>query len=712
MQLDQPSIIDNEVLDQWRIPFGDWYDQGVDWVANSGEQVLSVIEWPFDKLIALVNDQILLKLPWLVIVIAFFIIGTLLQNVRVGAFSAIALTICGLMGNAYWAETAKTIGFIFVAVLLCVIIGVPVGIAAGRVDAIWLAVRPILDAMQVVHSFVYMLPFIYFFGIGETSATMVTMVFALPPLIRLTNLGIRQVPEDVVEASRAFGQTELNILRDVQLPLARPAIMTGINQTLLLSISMLGIAALMGAGGLAKFMFQALNNQDPALSGSAGLSFFLVAVVLDRITQREGTTKQGTLSRLQAAWRNTKTPEKLLVDGESPVKKQSTPPVNYEPIGAVERTGILVAIGGSVVALVSVFLTWNSDGGWFSSWSRRIDELGSGVAIGRDGKPLLDAAGDQITTDYSGVGFNGLSGHGGSWFGYVIVFAALLVILAGVLVLRSPGRTSRWLNPDGALILSIASVVIMVAYVLSSPAPLSVASGGIGPFIGLAGALIMAVGSFIALRAAPHSPLTPLPFETKLGPIIIAGFAVATLLAAGYSGWTFDTRSDGVIGADIQAQMDELRAEAVDPDTPSKRVTAIANEIGVLKASANISQEIITDGFDAESSKIARGTLIAGILALATAVLSVGIGFKDTSQRWLAGAITMGLGAGVLGVAIGWIGTLARTTDQNVVSGVGVLLTLIAGATLVAAGRPTVNEFRRNRVYEDASAITVEVEVR
>ena len=148
---------------------------------------------------------------------------------------------------------------------LCSLVGIPLGILSGRFDPVWNVVRPVLDGMQVIHSFVFMLPFIFFFSIGEVSATMVTMVFALPPIVRLTNLGIRQVPEDVVEAARSYGATEAKVLTDVQLPLARPAIMTGLNQTLLLAISMLGIAALMGAGGLGRLLFRAINNLDLGL---------------------------------------------------------------------------------------------------------------------------------------------------------------------------------------------------------------------------------------------------------------------------------------------------------------------------------------------------------------------------------------------------------------------------------------------------------------
>jgi len=286
---EDPGFLDNSTLDKWEIPFGEWIDQAVDWIDNNLQTLLDVIEWPFRNLINLVVDDFLEPISWFWVVLGMGLIAAFVRNVKVGVFVAVSLAVCGILGNDYWLETARTIGFIGVAVLLCVIIGIPIGVAAGRVDGLWQVTRPMLDGMQVIHSFVYMLPFIFFWGIGEVSATMVTMIFALPPLIRLTNLGIRQVPDDVVEAARAHGAPEWRVLLDVQLPLARPAIMTGINQTLLLAISMLGIAAIMGAGGLGRLLFRALSNQSVPLGASAGLAFFLVAVVLDRMSQREDT---------------------------------------------------------------------------------------------------------------------------------------------------------------------------------------------------------------------------------------------------------------------------------------------------------------------------------------------------------------------------------------------------------------------------------------
>ena len=297
-------------------PWVQWGDQAVDWIAVNLEWLLRIIEWPFDRLISFLVGDVLEPAPWILVVLAFFVIGTLARNLKVGTFAAVALGLCGILGNNFWLQTARTIGFVGVAVLLCVIVGIPLGVACGRVDGVWRVVRPVLDGMQVIHSFVYMLPFIFFWGIGPVSSTMVTMVFALPPLVRLTNLGVRQVPSDVVEASRAYGAPEWRVLVDVQLPLARSAIATGINQTLLLAISMLGIAAIMGAGGLGLVMLQAITSQEIAKGMASGLAFFLVAVVLDRISQPGDAHSPSLLRRIRLAWAHRRTPEALLAAHE------------------------------------------------------------------------------------------------------------------------------------------------------------------------------------------------------------------------------------------------------------------------------------------------------------------------------------------------------------------------------------------------------------
>jgi len=308
-----PGILDDEVLDEYLIPFGSWIEEAVNWTTLNLGGLLDAIAWPFEFLLESIVDNFLLSIPWLVVVGIMFAIAWLVRNLTVATGTALGLIVCGLLGQEFWVQTARTIGFILVAVIVCVVIGIPLGILSGRFDGVWKVMRPTLDAMQVIHAFVYLLPFVYFWGVGRVSATMATMVFALPPLIRLTNLGIRGVPEDVVEASRAYGATELRVLRDVQLPLARPAIMTGINQTLLLAFSMLGIAAILGAGGLGALLFRALGQQDVNLAAAAGLGFFLLAVILDRISQTEAGSKN-LFSRMSAAWKARSRPEELLSD--------------------------------------------------------------------------------------------------------------------------------------------------------------------------------------------------------------------------------------------------------------------------------------------------------------------------------------------------------------------------------------------------------------
>ncbi|MEZ5219777.1 MAG: ABC transporter permease subunit [Ilumatobacteraceae bacterium] len=216
------GVGDNEVLDEFTIPFGTWTEQAVDWITVNLGWLLDGIKWPFETLLRTIVDDFLLRLPWLIVVAMIFAVAWLVRNLTVAVGSAAGLIVCGLLGNDYWSQTVKTIGFIIVAVSVCVIIGIPIGILAGRFDSVWSVMRPTLDAMQVIHSFVYLLPFVYFWGVGRVSATMATMVFALPPLIRLTNLGIRQVPDDVVEAARAYGAPELRVLADVQLPWPDP----------------------------------------------------------------------------------------------------------------------------------------------------------------------------------------------------------------------------------------------------------------------------------------------------------------------------------------------------------------------------------------------------------------------------------------------------------------------------------------------------------
>lgn len=671
-----PGIWDNKVLDQFEIPFGDWIDQSVDWIDVELDWLLQAIEWPFAQLLSLLVDQVLEKVSWVLVCLAFFILGSLIRNVKVGAGSAIALATCGILGNAYWLETSRTIGYIFVAVLLSVLIGVPVGVMCGRIDPVWKVVRPILDAMQVVHSFVYMLPFIFFFGIGPTSATMVTMVFALPPLIRLTNLGIRQVPEDVVEASRAYGAPEWRVLLDVQLPLARPAIMTGLNQTLLLAISMLGIAALMGAGGLGRLLFRALSNQDVSLASSGGLAFFLVAVVLDRMTQPEDGDSGNLFHRLRLAWNHRSDPEVLIPIPEQRVAPVSAPPSGptLAPVSSTERPWMALTGFGGLLGLISVFLPWTSEASKIGSYGRRVDE------------------------ELLGLTFNGLSASGGSFFGYLVFAASIFVLVSTALTMRSPGVGPRWLTTDGAAIAGFVMLLPTLAYVLaSSPNPVQ-ATTEVGVWVALVGGLLAAGGSAMWVLNAPHTPLHPLSSAVSVGRIIGVGIAVVTLGIASISGWSFDEREDVVFSDELLQEIDGLKQKAVDEP---ENAGAIAAELSSLVASATNRGTIITSGTSGDGPRLGLWTLLFGIAGLGTSLGAAGLFGRDEHREWVWSTLTAGIGAGTAAIAVAWIGTLARSADPNYVSGVGAFLAFLGGMFILASAGPVLKEFRRERIYGD-----------
>ncbi|KPP85968.1 MAG: glycine betaine/proline transport system permease protein [Rhodobacteraceae bacterium HLUCCO07] len=187
-----------------------------------------------------------------------------------------------------WSETMTTLAMILTAVVFCALVGVPLGIAAARSDRFAVILRPVLDIMQTIPPFVYLVPIVMLFGVGMTPGIIATIVFALPPIVRLTNLGLRSVPENLVEAAYAFGATRSQVLWDVQIPLALRTIMAGLNQTLMLALSMAVIAALIGAGGLGLTVYTGLGRLDIGTATEGGIGIVLLAIILDRITQALG----------------------------------------------------------------------------------------------------------------------------------------------------------------------------------------------------------------------------------------------------------------------------------------------------------------------------------------------------------------------------------------------------------------------------------------
>ncbi len=263
-------------------------DDVVSWMTVEGA-------WLFDGLStavthALVNiERVLNWLPWPAVVVGLALLSFAVGRLSLLVFTSLALLSIGFMG--LWSNTLDTIALMVVAVAVAVSIGLPLGVLGARSQVVDNLMRPILDGMQTMPSFVYLLPGILFFGLGKPAGIFATIIYALPPVIRLTNLGIRQVSFETVEAARSFGSSPWQILTKVQIPMALPTIMAGINQTTMMALAMVTIASLVAAGGLGDNVNRALQKNDPGNGLLAGLAIVFLAIIIDRLTQSVARTQ-------------------------------------------------------------------------------------------------------------------------------------------------------------------------------------------------------------------------------------------------------------------------------------------------------------------------------------------------------------------------------------------------------------------------------------
>lgn len=270
-----------EWLTEYKIPVGDWAEAGFDWVRDNADPLLDAISDGMEAMI----DAILwvLQTPNPLIVVAAFVALTwvLQRNWKICVF--VALGFLFILNQDYWEETTESLTLILSACVVCMGIGVPVGILAAHRPRLYAAMRPVLDLMQTLPTFVYLIPAIVFFGIGMVPGLIATVIFVLPAPIRLTYLGVSSTPQSLIEAARAFGANNWQTLYKVELRYAFPQIMAGLNQTIMLSLSMVVIAALVGADGLGVPVVRALNQVNTSLGFESGIVIVVVAIILDRM---------------------------------------------------------------------------------------------------------------------------------------------------------------------------------------------------------------------------------------------------------------------------------------------------------------------------------------------------------------------------------------------------------------------------------------------
>jgi len=273
-----------------KLPVADWIDSFVDWLTTTFEVlfdgVTAVLEFVVNVLVAFFGF-----IPPILLIILLALLAWKLANKKIALFTLIGLLLVDNLG--YWEPMIDTLALVLSSVFFSIVIGIPLGIWASQNSTVRNIVIPILDFMQTMPAFVYLIPAIFFFSIGVVPGVVASVIFAMPPTIRLTILGIQQVPSDITEATESFGSTTSQKLIKVQLPLAMPTILAGINQSIMLALSMVVIAAMVGAPGLGADVYRAVTQIQIGRGFEAGISIVVLAIILDRITQNVGTKKKG-----------------------------------------------------------------------------------------------------------------------------------------------------------------------------------------------------------------------------------------------------------------------------------------------------------------------------------------------------------------------------------------------------------------------------------
>ncbi|MBE7122442.1 ABC transporter permease [Bacillus cereus] len=266
-----------------RIPLGEWVDSFVASLYEHFEGLFQGFSYIIGGFVDLLTNFLTIIPAILMIIILCFLIWYTTRKLSLVIFTLIGLLF--ILNINYWAQTMQTLALVLTSVIISIIIGIPIGILASQNERFSKFLKPTLDFMQTMPAFVYLIPAITFFGVGVVPGIIASVIFAMPPTIRFTDLGIRQVPEDLIEAANAFGSTASQKLFKVQLPLATGTIMAGVNQSIMLSLSMVVTASLVGAPGLGVDVYRSVTQVNIGMGFEAGLAIVVIAIILDRITQ-------------------------------------------------------------------------------------------------------------------------------------------------------------------------------------------------------------------------------------------------------------------------------------------------------------------------------------------------------------------------------------------------------------------------------------------
>ena len=266
----------------YTIPVDDWITESINFIVDNFRPFFQAIGFPIRWILQNI-EWIFTAIPPSIFIIIIGVIAWQLAGKKITIYSILSLTLIGFVD--VWEPAMVSLALVVTAVVFCLIVGIPLGILCAKSDRVERLIRPLLDVMQTLPSFVYLVPVVMLFGIGEVPGVIATIIFAIPPLIRLTNLGIRQVSTEVIEAAIAFGSTPWQLLWEAQIPLAIPSILTGINQTILMALSMSVVTSMIAVPGLGQMVLQGVGRLDVGLASVGGLGIVLLAIMLDRLTQ-------------------------------------------------------------------------------------------------------------------------------------------------------------------------------------------------------------------------------------------------------------------------------------------------------------------------------------------------------------------------------------------------------------------------------------------